>query len=56
MFDCIIMLQMKQAALKALENLRSAGEIPFVWQSMEELERKTNDSSSYRSAYRFADC
>ncbi len=37
------MLQMKQAALKALENLRSRGEIPFVWQSMEELERKTND-------------
>ena len=37
------MLQMKQAALKALENLRAAGEIPFVWQSMEELESKTND-------------
>ncbi len=36
------MLQMKKAALKALENLRSAGEIPFVWQSMEELETKTN--------------
>ncbi len=37
------MLQMKQAALKALENLRLAGEIPFIWQSMEELESKTND-------------
>ena len=34
---------MTQAALKALENLRSRGEIPFVWQSMEELESKTND-------------
>jgi SAM-dependent methyltransferase len=37
------MLQMKKAAIKALENLRSAGDIPLVWQSMEELEAKTND-------------
>ena len=37
------MLQMKKAALKALENLRSAGDFPFAWQSMEELETRTND-------------
>ena len=36
------MLQMKKAALKSLENLSSAVEIPYVWQSMEELETKTN--------------
>ena len=36
------MLQLKKAAIKALDNLRTAGEIPFVWQRMEELETKTN--------------
>jgi SAM-dependent methyltransferase len=37
------MLQLKKAGLKALENLRSAGGFPPSWQSMEELEAKTDD-------------
>ncbi len=37
------MLQFKKAGVKALENLRSAGDFPLVWQSMEELETKTDN-------------
>jgi SAM-dependent methyltransferase len=37
------MLQMKTAGVKALENLRSAGDFPLVWQNMKELETKTDD-------------
>lgn len=37
------MLQLKTAGLKALENIRAAGEFPASWQSMEELEAKTDD-------------
>jgi SAM-dependent methyltransferase len=37
------MLQLKKAGLKALENIRAAGEFPASWQSMEELEAKTDD-------------
>jgi len=37
------MLQLKKAGVKALENLRSAGSFPASWQSMEELETKTDD-------------
>lgn len=36
------MLQLKKAGLKALDNLRSAGLFPSSWQSMEELEAKTD--------------
>ena len=37
------MLQLKKAGSQALENLRSEGSFPPAWQSMEELETKTND-------------
>ena len=37
------MLQLKKAGVKALENLRSAGTFPASWQSMDELETKTDD-------------
>ena len=37
------MLQLKKAGVKALENFRASGEYPFFWQSMEELETKTDD-------------
>jgi SAM-dependent methyltransferase len=36
------MLQLKKEGRKALENLRSSGDFPPVWQSMEELESMTN--------------
>jgi SAM-dependent methyltransferase len=36
------MLQLKKAGIKALENLRSAGDFPPAWRSMEELESKTD--------------
>ncbi len=36
------MLQLKKAGVKALENLRSTGDFPLDWQSMEELESKTD--------------
>ena len=36
------MLQLKKEGAQALENLRKAGDIPSVWQSMEELESTTN--------------
>ncbi len=37
------MLQLKKAGVKALENLRSADGFPLEWQSMEELEAKTDN-------------
>jgi SAM-dependent methyltransferase len=37
------MLQLRKAGLKALDNLRLAGAFPSCWQSMEELESKTNE-------------
>ncbi len=40
------MLQLKKAGSQALENLRSEGNFPPVWQSMEELETYANDSVS----------
>ncbi len=40
------MLQLKKEGNQALENLRSKGIFPPVWQSMEELETKTNDMVS----------
>ena len=36
------MLQLKKAGVKALENLRQEGAFPSSWQSMEELETKTD--------------
>ena len=41
------MLQLKNAGAQALENLRSAGEFPPRWQSMEELESRTNAALSH---------
>ncbi|NTV05739.1 MAG: class I SAM-dependent methyltransferase [Chlorobiaceae bacterium] len=37
------MLQLKKAGLKALDNLRSEGVFPSSWQSMGELESKTDE-------------
>ena len=37
------MLQLKKAGSQALDNLRSKESFPPSWQSMEELETKTND-------------
>lgn len=37
------MLQLKKAGVKALENLRSTGDFPLSWESMEELEAKADD-------------